>query len=401
MQKLAFTVCSNNFLSYALSFANSFRENNPDYTTVIGLADKKSPAIDYSRFAPHIIVAMDEVGISNLSWMTGHYNIVELNTAVKPYFFAYLFRKFDAEHVLFFDPDIFVYDSVLTITRHFGENDIVLTPHVIYPIPRDVYPWENHFLNHGLYNLGFIGLKNSANVQTLLKWWQERTAEHCFANYRKGLYVDQLWANFIPLFFEKVCIVKDAALNVAFWNLHERSLSYTDDKHLVNDRPLIFFHFSAFNPRSPELLTKENHTNFDHRTNPGLIHLLQDYQQILLKNNYDFFSRQPFAYSKEEQINSELQALTHRIGRAEMILGFLRLRLINKERLVDYFYQLFKDYMNYNNLHLKDINDDRYNSIEYANHMRENIHLNLVKKVKVGFFTRLRMLRYSFKVFWK
>src|SRR5690606_28585160 len=187
MRRLAFTICSNNFLSQATTLADSLLAKNPDYEVVIGLADKRSEAIDYSRFRPCRIVSIDELNIPNLPWMISNYNIVELNTAVKPYFFEFLFGQHDVSHILYFDPDIQVYDALDALTDHFQNHDILLTPHVILPIPKDVYPWENHFLKHGVYNLGFIGLKNTANVHSLLNWWQARTAEHCLADFRKGL----------------------------------------------------------------------------------------------------------------------------------------------------------------------------------------------------------------------
>src|SRR5690606_38183032 len=136
MRKLAFTICSNNFLSQALTFADSLVDKNPEYEVTIGLADKKSEAIDYTRLHPHRVVSIDELGIPNLSWMTSNYNIVELNTAVKPYFFEFLFGQANVSHVLFFDPDICVYDSLVDLTAHFQNYDILLTPHVIQPIPK-------------------------------------------------------------------------------------------------------------------------------------------------------------------------------------------------------------------------------------------------------------------------
>lgn len=394
MQCIAFTICSNNFLSYALSFANSLVEKNPGFQVVIGLADKRSASIDYAQFNPHRVISIDEIGISNLEWMTENYTIVELNTAVKPFYFEYLFKQFSPEYILFFDPDIFVYDKLESLTSRFAESDVLLTPHVINPIPKEVYPWENHFLKHGIYNLGFIGLKNTENVKSLLVWWKARLAEHCLADFRQGLYVDQLWANFIPLFFQKVEIVKEYGLNVAFWNLHERKLVKKGITFFVNDTPLLFFHFSAYDPKSPDLLTKVNYSNYNYADNADLVHLIVRYKDTLLLNNYILYSGQPFAYVFNEKKNTELTVLEKRIGRKEKILGYLGLRLIKKDNLISFIFYLLKDYMSYNNLRVGNRNDHRYDSFDFALQSRKL--LNIEKATKESALAKLKNIGSSF-----
>ncbi len=45
-----------------------------------------------------------------------------------------------------------------------------------------------------------------------------------FIDLKKGLFVDQIWINFVPLFFKKVRIFLHHEYNVAYWNLHERMI---------------------------------------------------------------------------------------------------------------------------------------------------------------------------------
>lgn len=369
--KLAFTLCSNNFLSYALTMANSLIEMNPHYRVVIGLVDEKSPQANYSSISPHCLISIREVGIPNLEWMISHYNIVELNTAAKPFYFDYLFREYNAEHILYFDPDIFVYEKLESLTDHFFESDVLLTPHVVKPIPFGVYPWENHFLKHGIYNLGFIGLKNTVNTNALLTWWKDRCAEHCLADFRKGLYVDQLWANFIPLFFSKVHIEKNEGCNVAFWNLHEKELGKERNKYTVNGLPLIFFHFSSFDPNKPESLAKENYSNYDYKNNPYLLELLSQYRDSLIKNNYASSSRIQFAFT-DKSISKKLEEISKTIDRREKLLNTMSFFGIKKEAVIYFMFKLFKDYLRYNNLLITNRNDGGYNNFDNAFKIQRN-----------------------------
>ena len=61
------------------------------------------------------------------------------------------------------------------------------------------------------------------------------------------MFTDQRWVDFAPSFFDHF-ILKDPTYNVAYWNLHERDLEWTDGRYLVNGQPLTFFHFSGFVP---------------------------------------------------------------------------------------------------------------------------------------------------------
>lgn len=374
--RLAFTICSNNFLSYALTFANSLLVRNPSYKIVIGLADKRTDDIDYAGFGPHEVISMDEVGISNLAWMTENYNIVELNTAVKPFYFEYLFKRFSPSHIFFFDPDVFVFDSLDALANYFDDHDVLLTPHVINPIPKAVYPWENHFLKHGVYNLGFIGLRNSNNTQVLLKWWQERLETHCFADAVNGLYVDQLWANYIPAFFQNVLISKNPGLNVAFWNLHERRISESGGQILVNGEPLIFFHFSSFDPRVAGALYKTGFSNFEYNDNHTLKSLVLMYADSLRMNHYDVFSSVQYAYLRSEKSKTDLNQLIAKIGYKEKVLQYLLLRFIKSDRIIEFVFSLLSDYVEYINLTIKNRNDYRHNNFRFIFDNRKKILSN-------------------------
>ena len=59
--------------------------------------------------------------------------------------------------------------------------------------------------------------------------------------------------NLAPVFFDGVHVLHHPGCNVAYWNLHERSLTVTGESYRVNEvAPLVFFHFSAYDPRQPD-----------------------------------------------------------------------------------------------------------------------------------------------------
>lgn len=123
-------------------------------------------------------------------------------------------------------------------------NSLFLTPHTLKAYPDEYEPQERGLLNTGLYNLGFIGTKRSATTQSFLAWWKDRLRDHCYIDLEKGMFVDQLWVNFAPLYHEDVFVSRHLGLNMAYWNLHERVISNDNEPYVINEKyPLIFFHF--------------------------------------------------------------------------------------------------------------------------------------------------------------
>ena len=216
---------------------------------------------------------------------------MELNTAVKPYYIEFLLSRDNPDVVLYFDPDIEIYGSCQGILDELGEGTVLLTPHTMSPLPDDDLEIpEAAFLNFGVYNLGFIGVSDGPERPAFLDWWKARTGRWGYMRPARGLFADQLWVNLAPLFFEQVRASRLPGFNMAYWNLHERTLSAGEDGALmVNGAcPLVFFHFSAFDPMSPESIAKYQN-RFSLASRPDLDRLFRQYAERLLANGYERF----------------------------------------------------------------------------------------------------------------
>lgn len=297
---MIFTICSNNYLAQAKALVDSVLKYNPNYKFIIALCDKKSPAVDYSFLEPHEIIEASNLGIKKFKQMSSQYNIIELNTSIKPFVFDFLFKNYkDAEYVMYFDPDTYVFDKLTSIEDELKDNSILLTPHIYTPIEFDgEAPTENTFTQHGIYNLGFLALKRSREADELLNWWMRRMEVNCYMRSNEGIYVDQLPMNFAPLFFNKVKISENWGLNIAPWNLNERVLTLKDNKYYVNNKfSLILYHFSNYNPHQPNLLSI-HYTRIAFDDNKALKQVYEDYKNEILKNNYNELSKIQCFYSK-------------------------------------------------------------------------------------------------------
>jgi hypothetical protein len=268
MSTIAFTICSVNYLAQAKVLGESLKKFQPDYQYYIGLVDKLDQAklsadplsadfLSADLLPRFTMIEVADLQIDGWEQMYDQYNIIELNTAVKPFYMNYFYDKMGADQVIYFDPDIQLFSELTELNEALGSNQIVLTPHITSPLMDDYQPRERDINNVGVFNLGFIGTSKGPETKAFLQWWMHKLRYECYSDLPNGMFVDQLWVNFAPMFYNSVYTLKHKGYNMAYWNLHERNLTKNNDTWSVNDvDALRFFHYSGFSPNKPTELSK-------------------------------------------------------------------------------------------------------------------------------------------------
>jgi hypothetical protein len=298
--KIAFTICSNNYLAHAKTLGDSFLEFHPNWKFIVGLVDEFDSSFDYSPFANFEIVKVADIDVPDFENIVEKYNIIELNTAVKPTFIKYIFINYNAEKLIYLDPDILVtsyFEEVITIL---DTKDIVITPHICSPIDDAFAPTDYHTLRGGVYNLGFIALARYDKIKDFIKWWDERVLKYGYCNLSKNMFYDQLWINYVPAMWDNYYIMKYLGYNMANWNLHERILTNIEKEFFcINQQyPLRFFHFSGYKYDNPSSIASYL-TRYNFETRPDLKHLFSLYNDLLKKNNIEYISKLKVYYRRE------------------------------------------------------------------------------------------------------
>src|ERR1700682_2217040 len=146
----AVTIVSKNYLAYAQTLADSYKKHHPDHDFLVILVDR---ADGYSRGAlpgsRAEVIELANIAIPDLSRFIYRYSIMELNTAVKPFVLADLFRRRRYETLLYIDPDIFVFRPLTHVYQALQAASIVLTPHMRRPYYR-FFPGPPHPVRAGL-----------------------------------------------------------------------------------------------------------------------------------------------------------------------------------------------------------------------------------------------------------
>lgn len=301
-ENVAFTICSKNYLAQAFTLKESFLKYNSDKDFYIFLADKIDETVN--RFDEVVQLSTDF--IPRWEEMAFKYAVVEFNTSIKPFCINKLFND-GYKKVIYLDPDIYVTDSLNPIIQLLDSKDFVLNPHYCHITGNynGAVP-ENSILGVGIFNLGFCAVRNSKIGNEIISWWMNKLADWCYADSRIGVFVDQKWMSMLPGFYQNnLCILQDPGVNVAIWNLHERLLHIENNKYLVEDiftgdiKPLLFFHFSGFDPFSTEYINRR-HPQFNITTFPSFKPIIEEYRNLEYKNGYEYYSKLKYSFGEFE-----------------------------------------------------------------------------------------------------
>lgn len=296
-QRAIFTICSNNYVPMAKVLLESVRRHHPEAAVYLCLADEMQPEmVDYPNACKVITAA--ELHIDDFESFAFRYDIMEFNTAVKPFMFRAL-RNRRHDHIVYLDPDIELHaplDKVFELLD--AGASFVLTPHLTRPAERDTFPDDVGIMRAGVYNLGFLGVGATEETEGLLRWWARRLQYDCVNEPDSGRFVDQKFMDLIPGFAAKVQILRDTAYNVAYWNLHQRKLSGTVGAWEIDGRPLRFFHFSGIDPHNLRRLSKYTQAFCDSDVPQPLADLMRGYACRVLANGHGNIPTGAYAYGR-------------------------------------------------------------------------------------------------------
>ena len=136
--------------------------------------------------------------------------------------------------ITYIDADLFFFSSIIPLFEEMAEASVAIIGHHSLPEIDEMY---------GLYNVGWLSFRRDTNGLACLKWWRDRCNEWCYDRVENGRFADQKYLDEWPTRFKNVVVLKHKGANLAPWNLNNYHLSYRNGNVMVDDQPLIFFHF--------------------------------------------------------------------------------------------------------------------------------------------------------------
>lgn len=320
-KRAIFTIVSCNYFHYAKTLMQSIREIDSSSDLFVVIVDDGYNSEDYASNIFDVI-NFKQIPIPYRKKMCFQYDILELNTAVKPFVIKYLFTK-SYQKVVYLDPDIFVYNSLENIFDSLKTSDVVVTPHLTEPLADKYRPSDLDILRSGIYNLGFVAVKATSEVHRFIEWWGDKLVDHCRVAISEGIFVDQKWCDFIPSFVKRVQVDHGAGMNVAYWNLNQREIRKINSTYTIGSSPLIFFHFSGLDLNGPSLLSRHE-DRFESQGLPKVVKdLRNDYLEKLNKNGAPFYSSQPYHFDRFANSSIRIPKAARELYRTNEMVRFV------------------------------------------------------------------------------
>ncbi len=297
-KRIVFTVITKNYLARARALAKSVKRHNPGLEMAVLLADGVDGCFDPEK-EPFRLVRLEELpDQETIRKMTFYYSQIEICCALRPFFHEYI-RSLGYERWIFMDCDTLVFSSFDPVFRELENASILLTPHLNAPCEDEKTAdlMERPILRGGVYNAGFLGIRNSETSAAFLKWWKTRLIKYAFLRPENGQFMDQLWLGLAPIFFQGVKVLTHSGVNMVFWNLHERGLEEKDGRFTAGDgSPLVLYHFSGWDPDFPEKLTKYLDPE-DMPRNKAVTNILKAYSRELFESGQEQTKNFPYSFA--------------------------------------------------------------------------------------------------------
>jgi len=277
-----FTSAAMNYLPKVRALCRSIKQFHPEAVVHLALADLKPEGFPGPGEPFDSVLPIDALDIPDWRGWSFMHDVVELSTAIKPFALAKLLDEPGCEKVLYFDPDMVLFSRVDDLIEGLATSNVAITPHQNKPETTLDAVMDNEVtsLRMGVFNLGFIGVANTDEGRRFTGWWADRVYYFCRGDVRLGIFTDQKWINFAPVFFDGVWIVKSSRHNVATWNLTTRRFTGSRaEGYRVDGEPLGFYHFTGFDSGAHRVMAMKNATGnravqeliewYEHETQAG------------------------------------------------------------------------------------------------------------------------------------
>ncbi len=141
--------------------------------------------------------------------------------------------------ITYLDADLFFFADPTPLFKEMGSKSIAIIA--------NRFPLRLKFMESvGIYNVGWLSFRRDENGLACLQRWREQCLDWCYRRGEEGRFADQKYLDEWPSRFQNVVVLEHKGANVALWNIDNYRLhAQREESLLVDDQPLIFYHFHA------------------------------------------------------------------------------------------------------------------------------------------------------------
>lgn len=235
------TYFDSGYLSRGLALIESLRAHGDDSPVWIMTLD--GPAHDYLVDAKIpgvtvVTVAELEATVPELPALKSQRSRMEYYFTTTPLLIRFVMDSYSVDTtVIYLDADLYFFDDPTLALAALGNDSVGIIEHRYQP------RLARRLAKYGRFNVGWVGFRADSAGRACLDWWGASTLEWCGDTPEDGKYADQGYLDQFPSRFAGVAILEPLGLDLAPWNTARHVISASDSRVMVDDDPLVFFHF--------------------------------------------------------------------------------------------------------------------------------------------------------------
>jgi len=163
---------------------------------------------------------------------------VEYYFTLTPFLPKYILSKSDVDRVTYHDSDLYFFSPPQAILRTLDRASVAITPH------RFSWAYRNH-VAYGHFNVAWITFRRCPEGLQCLDGYAADCMAWCYDRVEGDKFGDQKYLDKWPSRYPSLKVIDDKGVNLAPWNLDNYRIWLKNKRVMVDDDPLVFYHFTA------------------------------------------------------------------------------------------------------------------------------------------------------------
>jgi len=211
------TLFDSHYLPLGLCLYRSLQEHGrPFHLWIVALDDACASALARIQLNNATVIRLAELENAALRSVKASRSVAEYCWTLTPFLPSHVFgRASQVERVTYLDADLFFFQPPALLIDEFLESGkhVLIAEHAFAPEHADK-------LRFGKFCVQFVTFRNTEPAQRVLRWWQERCIEWCYAREEDGKFGDQKYLDDWPdRFPSEVHVLSRTDRTVAPWNV--------------------------------------------------------------------------------------------------------------------------------------------------------------------------------------
>lgn len=220
-----------------------------------------------------------------------------------------LIKNPNISSITYLDSDLYFFSSPKVIFDEIKDCSVAIVEHRFHWITK-------RQIKYGRFNVGWVTFRNDKEGNSCLDLWLKDCINWCYQKVEKDRYGDQKYLDRWPKLFKNLKIIENVGANAAIWNVKNYKWNLKENKILLNNTPLVFYHFANIY----QIDENKFNTNLSRVLKPLKGVLRENVYKVYLKNLKRNFNTNKIQYKKDNHLFGIKRLLIHLYRRISSII---------------------------------------------------------------------------------